>query len=596
MSNEPKDILATVKEIAKGRFFDPLYKRRGLYFGSIMKKCLATYKSTCALVEEGMIEKIHDSLYPPVSATTNRGEAPMGSESGLYRTGPEYQKQLEKLRSKSPETALNETIEKLAILGYLVGRDMREFIERGQSVLDSMYEGHFARKRIPPEEIRLRFAETNKRYVGTLRALMMATSQRVLTIPGQGRMRILPYKEAVVQAVHGKTEQKFEVDAVRKQMKIDALGSALLGQIEANIQRREKEGTPQKKTREMMRKFLEGDVTAENEKLFQRLIAEANTQLQLLQLPAEYKEHTATMAETIRQTVKSETGLDPDLVLRKAVVAQENSVENSMASGTALPRLPDLKEFAESLRAAAAKRKQTAPARKEISILSTEQRNETAVAVQEESPKSLMEAKKAGFGRTDSTALSIQGKKRVVYPEMSREETAKLKSELAESLKTVKDLPIMSDFDPNDTNKQMQAKNNKVVKLGEQDYHHCDLLTEALETGQPMDYDPIYLNALKGSKKFQKLRERNTGRPIPKEIWDMPRGILAGVKESPFVRGLREEEDEAETLLPAGKKGEETKQLEGAGMFDLQSRRRKVKTGSKPRLRLPEIRKENKEQ
>lgn len=59
---EARDTLEAFKNWARDKHYDPLYKKKGLFFGSVFKNSLATYKDACGYVPERIIDTIHDSL------------------------------------------------------------------------------------------------------------------------------------------------------------------------------------------------------------------------------------------------------------------------------------------------------------------------------------------------------------------------------------------------------------------------------------------------------------------------------------------------------------------------------------------------------
>ena len=58
-----RELLLTLQGIARHSNYPLLHKKAGLYFGSVMKKSLASYKKVCAVVNQVSIDLLHDSLY-----------------------------------------------------------------------------------------------------------------------------------------------------------------------------------------------------------------------------------------------------------------------------------------------------------------------------------------------------------------------------------------------------------------------------------------------------------------------------------------------------------------------------------------------------
>ncbi len=66
------ELLLTLQGIARKSSYNQLYKKSGLYFGSILKKSLASYKKVCAFVNQVSIDPLHDSLYALLAHVAQR--------------------------------------------------------------------------------------------------------------------------------------------------------------------------------------------------------------------------------------------------------------------------------------------------------------------------------------------------------------------------------------------------------------------------------------------------------------------------------------------------------------------------------------------
>ena len=56
------------------------------------------------------------------------------------------------------------------------------------------------------------------------------------------------------------------------------------------------------------------------------------------------------------------------------------------------------------------------------------------------------------------------------------------------------------------------------MNIGKQAYHKSIEIHEALESGKPMDDEPVYRKTLRLSEHYRKIREEATGKPIDPQL------------------------------------------------------------------------------
>eukprot|EP01022_Parablepharisma_sp_SALTPOND_P028468 TRINITY_DN71002_c0_g1_i1.p1 TRINITY_DN71002_c0_g1~~TRINITY_DN71002_c0_g1_i1.p1 ORF type:complete len:502 (+),score=72.35 TRINITY_DN71002_c0_g1_i1:2670-4175(+) len=438
----------------------------------------------------------------------------MGSEKALYHNSG-YERKLAELKRKPKEAAFNEIMEKLAMLAYFVGRDVRKFIEQKVPVFQHLYNGYFSD--VGPDTVYTLLMEKTAKYSNMLHGLLAAEMKLMAALPGKGRDYILSYKEAMKKLTE-RQSSGYALDLLRQNMKMETITRIVTAKIWENIERREKEGVSQNTTRLMIKQFMSGFKTKENVQLIERLVAEANTQLGLLKLPAQYKEHEHTMIEALRESIKRSTGEDPDKVLAKAAVAQETVAEHKRQLG--------IDDYVRTLEAKA-QNKEEKP--KEETTESEEEENE---------PRSISELKKMGFKEISPKDLTLDKNGKLVI----REEKPPQLLSMDEDTMQIKDA-IPETFHEENTPREAKQEQQRIMRIGERDLKKCQEILEALETGQPMDDNPIYRSALRKSKKFQKIREEASGKPLDPILLKRVKGVNQEC-EPIFVEDVLTEEDD----------------------------------------------------
>jgi hypothetical protein len=302
-------------------------------------------------------------------------------------------------------------------------------------------------------------------------------------LPGKGRVHLLSFKEAV-QKIASKEIKGYAFDLLRKEMKMNAIFRALTQQVFKNVERREKEGIPQKTTKMCLQQYMNGEVSENNIEIVERLIAEANTQLGLLKLPSRFDKYKNTIMETVNDTAKLITGDSSDNALLKITIAKENLKEDSLlALQSGMGEQGNLVE----------------------KIL---ERDKDIVIDDIEKSVSVEEMKEQGFTEISPSDLTIDKSGTLIYQGDDSAAIEKKRKEEEEALRESCRITSVK------TAREAKQEYEKYHRLGKEALANSELIAEALESGTPMDDDLVYRKLLRKSKHYQKIREAATGKPL----------------------------------------------------------------------------------
>lgn len=400
----------------------------------------------------------------------------MGLEKPLYHND-DYEGYLYKLKQKPKAQALEEVMEKLALLSYFVGKEPRIFMALGNPIFQALYSGYFSD--IKADAALSLYEEKVKPYSDTVKAMLAEGVRLARRLKGRGRERLMPFRQAA-EKIAEKEVKGYALDAVRSKMKMDAIFQTLTQQVFKNVERREKEGIPQTTTKMYLEEYLKGRYTRQNMEVVEKLIAEANTQLGLLKLPSRFDKYKNTMVETVKQTAKLITGDSTSQALLKLAIAKENLKENT------LPASP-IAQHTYQVQAVLERDKDVG-----IEGFGSELTPEKVKAM--------------GLQQASDVNLTIDKGGKLVYRADDSAAVQRKKKELEEEQRRAREVLK--------TSKEFQESVGRATEQGGRDFERAKRMHEALELGQSMDDDLVYRRLLRKSRRYQKIREEATGKPL----------------------------------------------------------------------------------
>lgn len=485
-----------IRSLSKLLFFNELYKKRALYINSVLKKSIATYKNSGILLEQPHIDNHHNLLYF-LDELLCRSETPLGKEREIYRNTV-FKNQMENLKRKPRKQAFNEIMEKLSILSFMVGFDAELYMDSENNLFKFIFDNYFENE---DENYLELFNEKHEKYEGMLQKIWLAEQKLTENWLGKGRNYIMPFKDAM-KILENKESKGYITDLLRNNEKMKTIESALWAQIEENIKKREKEGIPQTHTRLLLKRFNDKQFSDDNIKLVNKLIAEANTQLQLLKLPSFYKDHENTMIETIKIDSQRKTKEKTDLALLKTTIAKENVKENLAPQIEGMPKLFDIYDYKEELK----------NTDKDEDEENEENNNPEIKKIFGEDKELAKIFKNEKLENISDKTLSILKDGKLIV----KEDNSMIKHEQ----KMIENAPQFTEHPKSylDKPKSKLSEYEKWLKLSEMTIQKGFEIRHALENGIPMDDDLLYRKILRKSRKYQKIREEATGKKLDPEL------------------------------------------------------------------------------
>ena len=393
----------------------------------------------------------------------------------------EYKRCLSLLKSKPKTEAFEEIMEKLALLSYFIGREAHAFMELGNPIFKELYDGYFSN--IGIDTVKNVFKKKVEPYSDALNMMLIEEMKLKRHLPGKGRLFLLSFKEAV-NKVTSKEVKGYTLDLLRKEIKMDGIIRALTQQVFKNVERREKEGIPQKMTKLYLKQYLEGNITEDNKEVVERLVAEANTQLGLLRLPVHFDKYKNTIIETVNDTAKLITGDRSDDALLKISISKENLKEGGLLA-------------------------QQCEIEGQGSLVNKIlERDKDIIIDGIEKSVTPEELKEIGFTEVSPSDLTIDKSGKLVYQGDDSAAVEKKRQQQEEAIRESHRISMGG------TPREVKQEHDKYIKLGEEALVKSKLIVEALETGKPMDDDLIYRKMLRKNKHYQKIREVATGKPL----------------------------------------------------------------------------------
>lgn len=175
-------------------------------------------------------------------------------------------------------------------MNYLQSYEFRHFLQGGINPLHEMFSGRY--EYIPHGDLLVIYHEKQEKYKKAIEDAFFRQMVRIRGMQFGGRERLETY-QTHCDRIESKSLMGYDyvIDAREKLKKLKFSMSLLMKKIFENIWEKEQKGIDQSTVRHELYQFFQKSPNKGQLTLFNRLLAEANTELGLFILPEEFMEH-----------------------------------------------------------------------------------------------------------------------------------------------------------------------------------------------------------------------------------------------------------------------------------------------------------------
>lgn len=182
-----------------------------------------------------------------------------------------------------PKDSMEEVIEKLIILSHIDSRELRNYVDAKCNPFEIMFKRTFKTNH---QELSEAFSHFNTKYSELLIDGYKKELYRIPDMINRGRSTIPVYKQVNQIA---ERDGKFLVDTETEQQELQYISGLLYMQILKNIQAKTNAGISQLNEILVLQQASNDEITSYNTELLSQMLAEANSQLNLIKLPTQFR-------------------------------------------------------------------------------------------------------------------------------------------------------------------------------------------------------------------------------------------------------------------------------------------------------------------
>ena len=261
-----------VTGIARELYLKELMSQRTLYTAAVLHKACQAFKKPALVMDDQFVAYMQEACELP--------SLPLYSD--LYKPS----KYLDSLDS---------LLEKLAILTYLDDDTFHRYTSHCLSPFKFLYQGQFQHE--SEDKVSRIFTHHLTRYKRMFEDVFESELCRLPGIYTEGRK--LPRLAESVAAIETRTGSLL-THVVHETIESGQKADILMRQIEANIQEKMKAGISQIREITALQEAAKGELSPVNQEIIQRLMYEANAQLGLDKLPADFDKYKKYMKWNVK--------------------------------------------------------------------------------------------------------------------------------------------------------------------------------------------------------------------------------------------------------------------------------------------------------
>jgi hypothetical protein len=519
----PKDFLYCLKLLSREIHTEKLFDKKCLYTAAVYRKLHKVYAKNMLFMPNELVVKTYNHLTDSFCPEYDE----------IFRD-KEYQKKLSEM--KVDEEGLEILIEKMVIISFLYDKEFRNYLEGNKNPLKIMLNGKFAQYDL--QLVQSLFNQINAFYMRELEALFFDDLKRISKTEANGRVMLKDYNEELAK-LEKNNKFYFVTDKYTKIKELNFIESLLRNQIILNIRRRELLGINQNEIKLIIRKYKAGIRTKETIDVYNELLVEANTQLQLLRLDESFRPYEYKVREVLKEGIAKMYGENPDSLYKDSVIKMYNQAKgidpliikdgsepelNHNDIDYKMQKLNDytesiiekrtdivakLEDYLESHNKATDEERKKLTVIKDICQAFKSEGEGSAIMLNPQfdislfEDKSIEELKKMDVEDVAKYTYHVNREGEVeIDTDYESNAIDKLNRE-ADNIMTTK-LSSFEDFQPE---KKFEVTYQKIFpKLKEESIERVDKITKALEMGQYID-DPVYIELIFTNEKFIKKRE-----------------------------------------------------------------------------------------
>jgi len=202
-----------------------------------------------------------------------------------------------------------EVMEKFVILNHMVDNEQRMYLMADQNPFSiTIFAQLF--KKYSQDELMSLYMDLNAKYSMEFHRFQNSEIKRIATYTNQaGRSKLHKYDDEIkkIDQRREKYGYQFQVGISQKIKEITIANNLIKEQILRNIKLRSDSGISQTSTLLHLKNIEKGHFTKHNREVYKELIVEANSQLQLLKLPNEYKKYIGSIKEATIKNLEAST-------------------------------------------------------------------------------------------------------------------------------------------------------------------------------------------------------------------------------------------------------------------------------------------------
>jgi hypothetical protein len=516
----PRDFILCFKMLSRELHTEKIHDKWCQYTAAIYRKLHKIYNNNMLYMPNELVDKTYKHLTDSFC--------------------PEYEEvfrnknyQLKVNEMKNHKEGLEILIEKLVIISYLYDKEFRHYIENNKNPLTKILNGKFAS--YDTELVQSLFFEINSFYMRELEEIFFNDLKRIGQTPTAGRVMNNDYNEEL-EKLEKNNKFYFVTDKYTKTKELKYIEGLLFNQIVLNIRNRELKGINQNSIKVILHKYLSGVRTKETIDVYNELLVEANTQLQLLRLDESYRQYEYKVREVLKEELTVMYGENPETVYKNSIIKMYNQVKGIdpfILKDGSEPELRNNIDYQkqkvnEYTQAYLRKRKDLAVELEDYleshNKLTEEERTKLTLirdiskAMKSENA-SIMLASEFNLRAFDNMSIEqlkkvdieeVGGCKYQVNNEGEVETTDNFENDAMININKDLESATVSTgecFNDLSAEKAFDAGFNKIIKkLKQEDKERTARIDRALETGEYID-DPIYIELVFTNDKFKKKRE-----------------------------------------------------------------------------------------
>jgi hypothetical protein len=516
-----KDFINCFKMLSRELHTEKIHDKRCLYAAAIYRKLHRIYNNNMLFMPDELINNTYkhltDSFCPDYEE--------------VFR-GREFQQKVSDM--KNDKEGLEVLLEKLVIISYIFDREFRHYLENGKNPLKLILNGKFAN--YETGLVQAIFSQINAFYMRELEQIFFDDLKRIENTESTGRYLVNDYNEEL-----GKLEKNnrfyFVTDKYTKSKELKYIERLLFNQIVLNIQNRERKGISQNNIKVILHKYLSGFRTKETIDVYNELLVEANTQLQLLRLDESYRQYEYKVRDVLKEELTVMYGENPETVYKDSIIKMYNQAKGMdpyILKDGSEPEIMD-KSIEQQKRALNEYTQAVMRKRQDLATeLEDYLESHNKLTENERNKLTLIRDLTKAFKSKDSKVMLSEGFNLSVFENMSIEQLKKLDiEEVAKNnfsidksgeldvtdeyesdsmIKINKDLDSITEgtgenFDSLPAERAFYAGHNKIIKrLREEDQERMSRINKALASGRYID-DPIYIELVFTSERYKNKRE-----------------------------------------------------------------------------------------